>query len=305
MSNMTPPLRSGEDLDGDRMLGEIHALAYGWNQRGRWDDAAMILRSARPLAVEQSAAAEARVLTDLIRVLNGQDFLQSVRNGAEVEALMDDLEAYVAAEADERAKGDLLHERAVFLHLRYFSDGGDPDRERDLLDAAIANRQAGGDRWGEGMSVFYRGCFDHVINVDVEAAAPRFERAYAIGVEIEAPLVCSYAARHLGQIDQQRGDLDAALRRLVESVELRESAGWHAGLGPALIALAEIHRVRGERESALEDLRQARVVALELDSPFLLEIAATEYDALARGSTAGGANIRVVVGPNSEPAAVG
>lgn len=219
-----------EDRQRHELVTSARALAFEWNELGRWDDAAALLS-------------------------------------------------------------------AVHIHLRYFYDGGDPEAERGLFDRAIEPRREIGDAWGTAMSVFYRGCVDHVVYADAAKSRPFFEEAYRIADEADAPVVKSYAARHLGQIEQEEGRLDEALRYLEESLELRAWAGWRVGTIPAAIALAEIHRVRGDREPAIELLRYARDVAIDIQAPFSFELACTEYDELARGSREGGANVRVVLGP--------
>jgi tetratricopeptide (TPR) repeat protein len=290
----------GDTRSDETSITAALAVADRWRDRGRWDDAAALLRAIRPLVRERAPDREPEVLVELVRVLNAQDFLQGYRNGAEVRTLLGELDAAADATADPRLRGAVLHERAVHLHLRYFTDGGDPERERELLDEAIEVRRAAGDRRGEAMSTFYRGCVDHVIHADSASGERWFRTVLRMGAELEDAVVQSYAERHLGQIEQERGDLDGALERLSASLRLREEAGWYAGTAPALIALAEIHRVRGERSQALSALRRGRAVARELGAPFLYEIACTEYELLAAGSRAGGANVRVVVGPQAD-----
>jgi hypothetical protein len=63
-------------------------VADGWRLRGRWADGAALLRGVQPAAVELGAAAGARVLVALARLLNDQSMFAGVRQPNERAAVL-------------------------------------------------------------------------------------------------------------------------------------------------------------------------------------------------------------------------
>jgi tetratricopeptide (TPR) repeat protein len=128
------------------------------------------------------------------------------------------------------------------------------DEARALFELALAARRAGGDRRGESETLFHLGLVSENRNdpspEDLSRARARHEEALAIaragGFEIEA----SYALRHLAGHKQEAGDLDGAVAGFEESLRLRERSGYAMYVPPALLALGDAWKQKGDLAKA-------------------------------------------------------
>jgi len=280
-------------LDPRPLVEAALAQAFAWDRVGRWDEAAALLRAARP-ATAGNPQLEAEVLLALLRMWNGQDFIQMPERADEKTAALDRLDAIAEELSDPLLRAAAMHERALDLHVRYFHGDGDVEREESLLREALALREEHGDANGAAWSLFYVGTVQQVMHGDADAAARSFEEAYARTEQLDDPVLTSYVVRHLGQLRQTGGDYDGALPWLEESLELRQRAGWYAGTLAAHHALGSLRRARGETELAREQLERAREVGERIGSRFMLRFVMDDLAGLpAEGEDAAQRGTRV------------
>jgi tetratricopeptide (TPR) repeat protein len=89
-------------------------------------------------------------------------------------------------------------------------------------------------------SLFHVALVHQVVRGDTAAALPYLEEARALALAATDEVTLSYVERHLGFLRSEQVDHRAAEAAFRESLRLREQAGFLAGVGPALLALAAL-----------------------------------------------------------------
>jgi hypothetical protein len=133
------------------------------------------------------------------------------------------------------------------------------------FERARALRESAGDTRGLAESTFYRGLIAQFTDGDARAW---FENSLAIARTVDDPLLRSYPVRHLADLAESAGDLDAADRQHREALALRERAGDVIRLFNAQITLATfLCERRRDCEAARTQIEAARRTAEELRMP--------------------------------------
>jgi tetratricopeptide (TPR) repeat protein len=173
-----------------------------------------------------------------------------------------DAEALPLADRElDGVDADLSLARGRVLHARFLDTHAEDPGELTLFERASKLYQRLGDVRGEGEAAFWIGCFHQVVRGDSAAAPAFFERSYQLASQAGDKLTMSYAARHLGFVAGNAGELDAAREKFEESLRLRREIGFEPGVAAALLALAELARRDGRHDDARALLDEADAVA--------------------------------------------
>ncbi len=266
---MNEAVLHNEDTTNSKTIVQLAmSQAHAWERLGRWDDAVALLRAVRP-AAEQSPALEGPLLTALAHTRNQQDWFQGPTGEGDKPALFDRLEQLARERDDERMLADVLHERGLDLHTRYFHDDGDLGAEEQLFERAIELRRANGDEVGVAWSLIYLATIWQ-IREESARGVPMFEEAEEIGRRLGDSLIVSYATRHLGMIRQEQEAWEGAEAAYRESLTLREQLNWVPGIGTANHALGAFLLARGESERARQHLESAHELISSVRATFML-----------------------------------
>ncbi|MGN6106024.1 MAG: hypothetical protein ACTHU0_13030 [Kofleriaceae bacterium] len=185
-------------------------------------------------------------------------------------ATFEDVAAALEGEPPEDARlaAELVQATGELVFWRQITGQGDgwPGVEQ-VFDRAIELRTAIGDRHGIAESTFYRG-LPPSFTGRLEEARVLFERSREIARTLDDPNLLSYPVRHLGDLADTEGNLEAALALHTEVVALRERAGDQIRLFNARITLAGFQCERLRRcDQARPQLEQARQIAEALQLP--------------------------------------
>jgi tetratricopeptide (TPR) repeat protein len=152
---------------------------------------------------------------------------------------------------DRRLLGDATELVGRVLYSRKINlDQGDYEQPLLRFRRSLELRRAAGDTRGVVESLFRVGLIHERRDESAQAIA-LYEEALALAAD-RYPLERSNLARHLAYQRQGQGDLDGALRLFVESLELRERAGFVLTRASALTSIADLHRRKGDHGRALE-----------------------------------------------------
>jgi hypothetical protein len=180
-------------------------------------------------------------------------------------------DAGVLAAADrelDAVEADLALARGRVIHGRFLDQrANDPEQtaeipgELALFERALQLYAAAGDVGGEAESLFWVGCFHQLVRRDNAVAVPILERSRELAAQVGDMRVMSDALRHLGIAEHAAGRLDAARKRLEESVQVRREIGLMPGVAANLVGLIYIAAGQGRREDALALAAEAGAIA--------------------------------------------
>jgi tetratricopeptide (TPR) repeat protein len=215
---------------------------------GRPDDALQIIDLAEPMLAADLTPAQ-RVSMRLQRARCA--FSSARLAGAPADPAVQELRAILqAAEPLQDAPliADVRDQLGLAIYSRDFRQNNLVEPRR-LFELALEARRAFSDRRGMAESLFHVGLtWENKKDPSAEelrrARASHEEAlnvAEAGGFDIEA----SYALRHLAGHKQDAGDLDGALAGFERSLALRTKAGYHIYLAPALLAVGDIWKAKG------------------------------------------------------------
>lgn len=193
-----------------------------------------------------------------------------LRNAAAVDR-MRGRSAAMLAKYDEaldkmREVGDLIGEEHILRRLaKFWTDEGDIDRARDLLDRALVCCQRVGYLRGEaqvvnGFAELYLG------SGQVEQAHQALNRVLLIVRDIGDRIGEAHALYGLGVVRQRTGRLDNAEATLQHALSLTRRVGERLVEGQALYALGEIELARGNAAAGEVHLGKAQQLFDELGS---------------------------------------
>ena len=243
----------------ESVLGIVRTLMYD----ARYADALQLLGSdfLRLIGTETSSLDAVRVQITKASVLN----LESRDSGEgrdEVMAYLEEIESAVLGCSDQGVLAEYLQVKANAVMEQELIVGRTYDAALDLLERAHALYEETGNLRGIAESLFRIGLVYDFRREDTERNKPRaaefYERARSAAEEIGDLRTQSDAARHLGGIEQDRGDLDAALAWYEESLSLRERLGYRGTLPGAYDAIAGIHVEMGNLDLALPYIAETR-----------------------------------------------
>ena len=195
---------------------------------GRWDAALESLAGRNDV---DAAMERVRILADVNMLARD--------TGTELEREID-MVARLAGD-DSRIEAFVLSRRGQRLHVAFLQnrDGGEPPGEMQFFERALAIRRKLGDERDIAESLFHVGLVHQVVRGDSPKSVPWFEESYERARRAGDEILMSYSVRHLAFAHAMDGDHERAGRAFQESLELRERAGWIAGVPPAQLALAE------------------------------------------------------------------
>jgi tetratricopeptide (TPR) repeat protein len=241
-------------------------------EQARWEEASALLQ--RRLREESEENAKAALNIALARVYNDMDWALGLGHVKEKHAALDRAENAAAG----TAAAHLLLQRGIALHLEFIMAEGDPERELDCFRRAADLYQCNGEQEDAALATAYIGIFYHVVRLDRDAAEPILHQAYEMAPPVGSTARAE-AARHLGQIRQERGDPVGALPLLEESLRQRAEAGHSRHLASALHALGFACLEAGDLKGAEDYLRRARENGERYSNRFFLAmVARTEAD---------------------------
>ena len=221
-------LEVGRDASPALAAAACRELGYVEFLRGRYERTLAWLQRATPLAGGDGAE-QARIAT-----VHGSALCDTAHYAAAI-SLLREAEALGAAAGDpkQRAYALSMLGRALLLH-------GELDAAAEALDRSVALAQAGWTAfvpWPQSLRAevdLQRG--------DVEAAANRFEHAFALGCQISDPCWEGIAGRGLGRVAVARGEPRRAAEILLDALarctRLPDAYLW--GRGYALDALCDV-----------------------------------------------------------------
>jgi tetratricopeptide (TPR) repeat protein len=158
-------------------------------------------------------------------------------------------------------EADLLLARGRIVHAKFLDDREEDPREGDLFENSARLYHALGNVAGEGEALFWLGTYHQVVRADEDAALPHLQRAHELATAAGDRLLLSYVVRHLGFADMAAGRMDAAWRRLEESLRLRQELGYWPGVAAGLLALAQLAAEAGRMVEVQPLLDEAMSVA--------------------------------------------
>lgn len=221
-------LEVGRDASPALAAAACRELGYVEFLRGRYERTLAWLQRAAPLAGSDRAE-RARIAT-----VHGSALSDTAHYAAAI-SLLREAEALGAAAGDPKQLAYALSMlgRALLLH-------GELDAAADALDRSVALAQPGWTAfvpWPQSL----RAEVD-LLRGDVEAAANRFEHAFALGCQIGDPCWEGIAGRGLGRVAMARGEPRRAAEILIDAlarcVRLPDAYLW--GKGYALDALCGV-----------------------------------------------------------------
>ena len=227
---------------------------------GRPEDALRTLVLAEPLiSADASPVERLRLRQQRARCAQSSSRLY----GSPDDAAIKDLRAILGtAESlrDARLIADVQDQLGLAIYSRDFRRTNLAE-SRQLFDQALRTRRSIKDQRGIAESLFHIGLTlenrKDPSEEELQRARESHEAALAIaeagGFDIEA----SYAVRHLAGHELDAGDLDAALAGFERSLELRLRAGYHIYLAPALLAVGDVWKAKGNETKAREHFERA------------------------------------------------
>lgn len=279
MAEAMPPQDTWQVDLASRLLRDAADLGESWRLQGRWDDALVLLRGVLPVAADQSDVAMARICLALARVLTDEALFGGCDTLAEREALLDEAQTYAERGGEPQLIADAYDARGMSLHAAFLEtmDRFEPPGELDLFERGLAMRKQAGEPKPIAESLFHVGLVYGVVRRDHQRALPYFEEAYRSAQAAGDLVTASYAIRHIAFVHHDAGDDAVARAGLLESLELRERAGFVPGVAMALVALAYADMDSGATDQAMRRLKRAKEIFLSLGAtqrgPWVDEIA--------------------------------
>jgi hypothetical protein len=104
-----------------------------------------------------------------------------------------------------------------------------------------------------------------------------YRKSLSLSEEVGDPVLQSYAHRHIGGLQEEQGEFDAAEQSISQSLALRRQAGFTVGVPFALLQMADfVERHRGGPRLAIPLLQEAIDVAERSHSTRALSAARLE-----------------------------
>jgi tetratricopeptide (TPR) repeat protein len=263
-------------IDATVAASRAHTLA------GRWEEAERLLSRELEKSGPEDPAHRARLLAERGRVLADRNAYGRRDPEAARRALREALAA--ARDAGERrSEADALQALAQMRYGETF-DTGDWAGVRSEFEGVAAMRERAGDRRGLSETLFYLGLTYEQDGRPAEAL-PVYRRSLEISEDLGDEAMQSYPRRHIGGIEEERGELDAAERDISLSLELRRRSGALVVVPFAMLQKADfLERRRGRRHEARRLVEQAIDAAEAGQSPRALSAARLELSRMLEES---------------------
>jgi tetratricopeptide (TPR) repeat protein len=228
-------------------VDEIIAASTALSWTARWDVARRLLGSVQAPGLDDATARRLALAAAAIAVHH--DFRTAGARWAPA--------AIAAAEAiadpDHRSDLDLLelqHDYSSELirpdgQAVFGPDGHDPARLAALAHRAEALIRSAPDVAGAGWAAFYRGLIADNLIGDRDGAPAWFAQALEAAGQAEDDYLAGEALRHLGDHDEEAGDLERARARWERSAELWARIGNMTGVLAQQLLLAQLAMTEG------------------------------------------------------------
>jgi tetratricopeptide (TPR) repeat protein len=217
---------------------------------GRWDAALSALAAAGARAeTSGDRKTQAALVTERGRVLMDRSFFHRKDPEPARTALQEGLRL-AGAVKDERVAADA---RQYIAQLDYNDafDTKDWEKPRAAFLGVLELRERLGDRRGVAETLFYVG-LTYEQDGKPEPAMERYARSLAISEEIGDIVLQSYAVRHIGGLQEERGDLVEAQQSIAREIDLRRRAGFTVGIPFALLQKADFLEAHGGEDGGKE-----------------------------------------------------
>jgi tetratricopeptide (TPR) repeat protein len=245
-------------------IDEIVTAATALTWAGRWDIARRLLEGARPAEADGAAdgAAAQRLAIAVATTAVHHDFRTSGPRWAP--------DALCAAEAaggprDQWQLGFLGLEHDYGRELigedgspRFGPDGHDPAYLAALAERAEALVRSAPDVASAGGAAFYRGLISDNLIGDRRHARRWFTQALDTAEQTGDDYLAGEALRHLGDHDQEAGDLEQARVRWERSAELWARIGNTTGVLAQQLLLADLEISEGRPAAGLAIAEEVR-----------------------------------------------
>jgi len=249
---------------------------------GRWEDAERLLSRELERPGPADPTGRARLLAERGRVLADRN-AYGRRDPASARRALEEALAAARDARDRRSEADALQALAQMRYGETF-ETGDWAGVRTDFERVAAMRERDGDRRGLSESLFYLG-LTYEQDGRPDDALPIYRRSLEIARELGDGAMESYPRRHIGGIEEERGELDAAEREISMSLELRRQTGALVVLPFAMLQKADfLERRRGRRDEARRLVEEAIDAAEAGRSPRALAAARLELSRMLEES---------------------
>jgi tetratricopeptide (TPR) repeat protein len=235
----------------------LHAATSASRQllhEGRLEEAWQVVDGAAAVAGEPGLPRTAVALfrVHVARVQFFRDWLAGADMERATKALHE-ARPLVGRAGDDALRAELEDLTALVLYWRAPAEGGIADAMTHV-DRALNLRQQLDDRQGFAESLIHaaiiHGAHDNASPDGRRRSAPLLEEALELARAEGHATEEASAARHLGHLALEDGDLDRALDLTTLALTLTEASGHRLALVPALVALGNVWMARGDHKAA-------------------------------------------------------
>ena len=238
------------------------SLVESWRLAGQWQDAQILLQGLQPVAARIDQEAMAMVWLQLGRVLTEESMFGGVDTAVKRQAALEKAMTLAEPTNDANLMGNIYDALGFSLHAAYLDSdrSQEPTDELDFFERALTLRREQGTVAQVAESLFHVGLVYDVIRKDYEQALLYHQEAYQLASEAGDKVMASYAIRHIGFAHLAAEDTAAAEQAFLQSLTLREEAGFVPGVAFALPLLAHMDVLKGDKTSALSRLKRSQEI---------------------------------------------
>jgi len=248
-----PSVTSDPTTSAPGAVDEIIAAATALSWAARWDIARRLLASVPATGLDDAAARRLALAGATTAVHH--DFRTAGPRWAPAAIAA----AEAVADPDRRWDLDLLelqHDYGTELirpdgQPAFGPDGHDPARLAELARRAEALMRSAPDAAGAGWAAFYRGLIADNLIGDRDSAPAWFTQALEAAGQADDDYLAGEALRHLGDHDEEAGDLERARARWERSAQLWAGIGNMTGVLAQQLLLAQLAVTEGRAPAGL------------------------------------------------------
>ena len=266
---------SGAPVETEALREKARTLTVA----GKWDEALSALASATKGVPPSDTRTLAFLETERGRVLADRNFFHREDPGP-AHAALEEARRLAEASGDARVLSEARMQLARLDYSAAF-ETKDWKTPRAAFESVLATREKIGDRRGASESLFYLG-LTYEQDGQPDAAMERYLRGLAIAEKDGDIILESYLRRHIGGIQEERGELAAAGKNIDLEIALRKKGGFVVGVPFALRQKADFVLAHGAgRAEAMKILEEAIAVAQSCGSTRGLYLARVDLSRLA------------------------